>query len=49
MYYSDAKIYKLNGPILIPERLKETKKTLNGRIKMIKDQLANVEALIKKN
>lgn len=46
---SDAKIYKLCGPVLVAEKLKETKKTLNGRIKMIKEQLSNVEMLIKKN
>lgn len=46
---ADAKIFKLTGPVLIPQTLKESRKTINARIELIKNQLRKVDELIKDN
>lgn len=39
----------MTGPILVPQTVKEAKKTINGRLDMIKNQLRKAEDLIKDN
>jgi len=46
---ADAKIFKLSGPILIPQTLGETKSVINTRLDYIKKESIRSELLLKDN
>jgi prefoldin beta subunit len=43
---SDSKIYKLTGPILLPQEYDEAKLNVNKRIEFIEEEIKRVEAKI---
>ena len=42
----DAKIYKLVGPVLIPQELDEAKSTVGTRIKFISKEIVNAKSKV---
>lgn len=43
----DATIYKLIGPLMVPQDLKEVKETIKGRLKYLTDKIDYFEKEIK--
>jgi len=43
----DATIYKLIGPLMVPQELKEVKETIKGRLKYLNDKIDFYEKEIK--
>lgn len=43
----DAVIYKLIGPLMVPQELKEVKETIKGRLKFLNDRTDYYEKEIK--
>lgn len=44
---SDAVIYKLIGPLMVPQELKDVKETIKGRLKFLNDKIAYYDKEIK--
>lgn len=43
----DAVIYKLIGPLMVPQDIKEVKETIKGRLKYLNDRIDYYESEIK--
>lgn len=43
----DAVIYKLIGPLMVPQELKEVKETIAGRLKFLNDKIEYFEKELK--
>lgn len=43
----DATIYKLIGPLMVPQELKEVKETITGRLKYLNDKIGYFEKELK--
>lgn len=43
----DATIYKLIGPLMVPQELKEVKETIAGRLKYLNDKIEYFEKELK--
>lgn len=43
----DAVVYKLIGPLMVPQELKETKETIKSRLKYLNDKIDYYEKEIK--